>query len=246
MQSPIAKPSRHGHTFWLATLIASSALAGPVAAQSASIGADVVSRYVWRGIDFGESVSLQPALTVGIAGLEFGAWGSYSISKSAADANENDLWASFTYEFSSGASVSVAVTDYYFPNAVGDERVVLGFLDPKAHTQEFSAALSGPESLPVSLFVGILTDDDKSLYAEVGFTLWTVDGVELGAHAGMVGGESGFYGTSGAGLVNVGITASTALEITDSFAPPVTVSYIVNPAEEYDRAYLVFALSLTP
>ena len=241
MLHPIARPPHHLHAVWIAILIATAAPAGPATAQSASIGADIVSRYVWRGIDFGESMSVQPALTVGIAGFEFGAWGSYSISASGSSANENDLWASFTYEFSSGASVSVGVTDYYFPGPGAE-----GFTEGDAHTQELSVSLSGPESFPVSIFAGILTDDDNSLYVEAGMSLGTIEGVELGAHAGMVTGESEFYGTGDDGQINFGVAASKALQITDSFALPVTVSYIVNSAEDYDRAYLVFALSLTP
>lgn len=238
---PLAKPTRYRCAVWVATLIASTVLAGPAAAQSASIGADIVSRYVWRGLDFGESMSVQPALTAGIGGLEVGAWGSYSIGRPGAEFNENDLWASFTHELPSGASVSVGVTDYYFPAPGGK-----GFTDGEAHTQEFSATVSGPESFPVTLYAGILTDEDTSLYVEASIPLGTVDGVELGAHAGLVGGESIFYNTKGAGLVNLGVTASKELRITDSFAPPVAVSYMVNPSEGNNRAFLVVALSLAP
>ena len=256
MPHSIAHSHRRRHAVWIATLIATSSLAGPATGQSASIGADIVNRYVWRGIDFGESMSVQPALTFGVGGFEFGAWGSYSISASGSDANENDLWASFTHELASGASISVGVTDYYFPAPGGD-----GFLKGDAHTQEFFASLSGPESLPVSLLAAIVQDtrddeDTYTLYVEAGLSLPTIEGVELGAHAGMVGGKSNFYGTPGASLVNLGVTASKALQITDSFAPPVSVSYILNTVANYTetaegiekeaRAYLVFALSLAP
>lgn len=258
MPHHVATTTHRRPSIWIAALIASSVLAGPATAQSASIGADIVSRYVWRGIDFGESMSVQPALTVGIGGLEFGAWGSYSISPGAADFNENDLWVSYTFEFESGASVSVGVTDYYFPSPGGT-----GFLDGEAHTLEFAASVSGPESLPLSLYAGIVEDEDEggkdthTLYFEAGLPLGTLEGVELGAHAGMVGGWSSFYNTPNASLVNLGITASKALRITESFAPPVTVSYIVNTAARYEnkagdgikkhaRAFLVFALSLAP
>lgn len=257
MLHPIAHHPRRRPAVWIATLIATTALAGPAAAQSASIGADIVNRYVWRGIDFGESMSVQPALTFGVGGFELGAWGSYSISASGSDANENDLWASFTHELPSGASISVGVTDYYFPGPGAT-----GFQDGEAHTQEFFASLSGPESLPVSLLAAMVqdTEDDEdiyTLYVEAGLSLPTIEGVELGAHAGLVGGKSNFYGTPDASLVNLGVTASKALQVSESFALPVTVSYILNTAASYSekddgtfdkdaRAYLVFALSLAP
>ena len=237
---PVTRPTRHRHPLWAFALISSAVLAGPVSAQSASIGADIVSRYVWRGLDFGESMSVQPGLTLGLGGLEFGAWGSYSISASGAGANENDFWVTYTYEASSGASVAVGMTDYYFPGP----RAV-GYRHAEAHTQEVSVAVSGSEAFPVSLYAGLVLDDDKPVYFEASVP-FTVGDVELGIHAGAVSGESRFYATEGFALVSLGIAASKELAITDSFAPPVSVSYIVNPSEAVNRAYLVFALSLFP
>ena len=226
---------------WLPAIAASVVPFGAVSGQSVSLGADVVSRYVWRGADFGESLSLQPALTLGFGGLEVGAWGSYSISASGADANENDLWATYTIEASSGASLSLGVTDYYFP-APGAQ----GFSYTDAHTLELSVAVTGPESFPISIYGGVMArnDPDNSVYLEASLPVAAGGDVDLGLVAGMVAGSSGFYGTEGAAVVNLGISASKALEITDSFAPPVSVSYILNP--DQDRAYLVFGLSLAP
>src|SRR5690625_3783970 len=39
-------------------------------AQRFNVGADIVSRYVWRGTDFGESVSIQPTLSFSAGGFE--------------------------------------------------------------------------------------------------------------------------------------------------------------------------------
>ncbi|MCY3944395.1 MAG: hypothetical protein OXG18_11650 [Gemmatimonadetes bacterium] len=252
------------HTFLLAAVALVAAASAPAAAQSVSLGADVVSRYVWRGLDFGESMALQPALTISLGMLEFGAWGSYSISASGAAANENDLWASFTHEFEAGASLSLGVTDYYFPGPGATD-----FRDGEAHTQEVWVSVSGPESAPLSVYAGLLLDDVdrddcgeeedcsvQTLYAEVGGPLMDAEGVELAWHLGYVNGKSVFYQTTGdpddeksaggAAVVNIGVTASTELGITESFAPPVSVSYVVNPARSVNRAYLVFLLSLSP
>jgi uncharacterized protein (TIGR02001 family) len=223
----------------LGTLVALAVVPAQATGQSVSIGADVVSRYVWRGLDFGESMAVQPALTLGAGGFEFGAWGSYSISADGASANENDLWAAYTITTESGASIAVGVTDYYFPGPGAT-----GFSYKDAHTWEVSLAFSGPETFPLSLFAGLVTDDDKPLYLEAGLPLPAGDDVELGLHAGMVTGESAFYGTGGAAVVNLGITAGKELTITDSFAIPTSVSYVFNP--DQDRAFLVFGISLAP
>ena len=241
--------------------------ASPLQGQSASLGADVVSRYVWRGTDFGESMSVQPALTLGFGGLEVGAWGSYSISASGADANENDIWATYTATTSNGASFSFGFTDYYFPGPGAD-----GFFVTDGHILELSAAFTGPESFPVSLFAGRMSrnDPDNSLYLEASFPVSAFEDVDLSLTAGMVAGESEFYGTEGTAFVNLGVSASKDLVITDSFSLPISVSYILNAnrpdhhdsdsmAHDHDhehehdadgfdpdRAFLVFAVSLFP
>ena len=230
------------HTLWLPAIVVLLFPATSASGQSASIGADIVSRYVWRGADFGESLSVQPALTFGFGGLEVGAWGSYSISASGAGANENDIWATYTIEASNGAAISFGATDYYFPAPGAEE----GFSYTNSHTLELSLSVTGPESFPISLFGGVLArnDPDNSVYLEASLPVSAFEEIEVGLVAGMVTGASGFYGTEGGAVVNLGISASKALEITDSFAPPVSVSYIFNP--DQDRAYLVFGLSLSP
>ena len=76
------------NTYKLAIILSVILLMGIANAQ-VDLGADLVSRYVWRGTDFGNSASVQPYLSVGFAGVEAGAWASYPIT--AAGANENDL-----------------------------------------------------------------------------------------------------------------------------------------------------------
>ena len=248
MLHPDARPIQHRFALRAAVLISSAVLAGPVSAQSASIGADIVSRYVWRGLDFGESMSVQPGLTIGLGGLEFGAWGSYSISADGAGSNENDLWATYTHETASGASFAVGFTDYYFPGPRAAK-----YRDADAHTQEVSVAVSGSEAFPVTLYAGMVLDEnddgeaERPIYFEASVP-FTAGDVEIGLHAGAVSSKSGFYATEGFAFVNLGITASKELVISDSFAPPVSVSYIVNPSdsESGNRAFLVFALSLSP
>lgn len=72
-------------------------------------GADLVSRYIWRGIDFGNSVSVQPFLSFSTGGFEAGAWASYPFTNAGKGTNENDLYV--TYSF---GSVALTVTDYFF------------------------------------------------------------------------------------------------------------------------------------
>ncbi len=232
-KSPASSMSTH-RTLGIATAFLIS-FGTPLGAQTASIGADVVSRYVWRGVDFGESMAVQPFVTIGVGAFEFGAWGSFSVSDS--EANENDLWVTYTRELSNGASFSVGLTDYYFPTPGGE-----GFGDP--HTIELSVAFSGPNSVPLSLFAGSISSEDATFYLEGGYAIAEMEGVALGVHAGFVTSSSEFYGTDNAALVNLGLTAAKDWAITETFNIPIGVAYIVNP--DRNRAHLVFSLSIAP
>ena len=53
-------------------------------AQELSVGTDIVSRYIWRGIDLGGNTpSIQPTLEFSTGGFAVGFWGAYSLSDPA-------------------------------------------------------------------------------------------------------------------------------------------------------------------
>ena len=72
-----------------------------------TLGADLVSQYIWRGTDCG-SAAIQPTLGIAWKGLSLTAWGSVGIT-SADDTRELDL----TVGYSTGG-FNVGVTDYWF------------------------------------------------------------------------------------------------------------------------------------
>ena len=56
------------------------------------------------------------------------------------------------------------------------------------------------------------------------------------------GGTNMFYGNDKFSFVNVGITASKEIKITDDFSLPIFASYIVSPNQ--DKAFFLFGISL--
>ena len=218
-----------------------------VQAQSISLGADFFNRYVWRGYDFGDSFSIQPSLALSAGNFELGTWGSYSISADGAGANEHDLYASYSIGLGSSASLDLTVTDYYFPNSDGEARFWSNFDGDGegAHWIELMGSLTLPETFPLTLSAAFMAynDPDNSIYLEASVP-FSVSDVDLGLTLGMVTSDSGFYGVNGASVVNLGLSASKDLQITDSFALPLNAAYIMNPAT--DQTYLVFGFSLSP
>ena len=188
------------------------------------IGADVYSRYVWRGTDFGNSASVQPALSYSVGGFEVGAWASYPITSDVTSlgANENDLYLSYAI-----GDFGITITDYYFPEG-GD--VFNYSSDDGIHFLEGSLSYS---LVPVSLLAGYFFsgDSDNSMYAEVGYGFYESDDISasltVGAGNGMYVLEDDFN------VVNVGLTISSG---------SMSVSYIINPDSETN--FLVFGYSL--
>ncbi len=232
-------------TLLLGLILSAGLFAGELYAQSVSLGADLASRYVWRGADFGESLSIQPSLSIAGSGLEVGAWASYATNPSSAGVNEIDLWLGYTVETASSGSFSLGMTDYYFPAPGAPELFNFDNDGAGAHWLEPYVSYSGPESFPITLLgaVFVHNDPDKSAYVEASYPV-NVGDVELGVTAGASAGQSALYGTNTFTFVNLGVSASKSIPITDQFSLPISVSYIVNPTPGASRSFLVVGLSL--
>ncbi|MCA9732042.1 MAG: hypothetical protein H6696_01600 [Deferribacteres bacterium] len=207
----------------LFTILLSFAFATEATAQ-VSIGADVVSRYVWRGVDYGNKAAIQPALAFTKGGFEVGAWGNFSIADGSA--NENDLYVSYAT-----GPIQFIVTDYFFPGYSGKDAFFEFEEDFTGHIIEAGAAFE-TGALSVSAFYNFYgADTENSTYFELGYTLpYSADDVELGLTAGA---GNGFYTyDTDFNVVVLGITASKN---------NLSASYIINP--NLETSFLVFGYS---
>ncbi len=195
-----------------------------------SIGADMVSRYVWRGLDYGASPSIQPNIEAGFGGFAIGAWGAYTTNLPGIQ--EMDLYVSYTIK----DVVTAGVTDYFFPNEVFGYDYYEYRKDSTNHVMEGFATFNGLENLPLTATVGVnfYNDSNNSIYFELGYGFSILD-VFLGA-------GNGIYTTDGNfGLVNLGIKASKEIPVTEKYGLPVSVSLITNP--DAGQIHLVFGIS---
>ena len=209
-----------------------------------TIGTDLVSQYVWRGQDLG-GVSVQPTLGLGYKGLSLSAWGSAGLSNPA-DTREFDLTLAYTI-----GGFNIGVTDYWF-NAGLDplNRYFAYAADCTNHVFEANVGYDfGFASLQwYTNFAGNdgLTPDEKraySSYVEVNVP-FVLGGVDWTATAGAVPFATDFYGVEGFGVVNVALTASKDIRITDSFSIPVFAQVAANPYSK--NAFFVFGITLQP
>ena len=151
-----------------------------------TIGTDVVSRYVWRGSDYGNAAAVQPGIETTVGLVTFGAWGSWALN-GAADGNECDLYASTTV-----GPVGLTLTDYFFPVYAGTDSL----LNLDIHVFELSA---GADVGPVSLLAAanVSGDDNNSTYLELTYGAFSLG---LG---------NGAYSTDGEfAPVSIGVSAS--------------------------------------
>jgi hypothetical protein len=197
-----------------------------------SVGADIMSRYVWRGADFGNSPSIQPEITYSRGGFEIGSWAAVATTGNP-DGYEVDWFASYTFGTGAG-DVSLYLTDYTFPvPGVGD------YFSSESHFLEAGIGISDIGGLPLDLFAGMFltNDDDNSIYLELAYNLEMVS-----FHIGMTPGESAMYGTSGAAVINTGISAGKSVKISESFELGLSTSIILNPDSE--DLFFLFGISL--
>lgn len=225
--------------------------------SSLSVGTDIVSRYVWRGLEFGNSPAIQPTIEYSKGNFTAGFWGSYATN--GANVQEADLYLSY----SPVEAVTITVTDYFFPDHSISSNRYFNYEDEKTgHVFEGILSFNGTESIPVTLtaamnFYGAdarkAPDGDElgnifySTYIELGYSTelhGTPVDFFIGAcpnDADEEKGETGFYGND-PGIINLGMTASKDIKISDSFTLPLSTSLIFNP--EAENVFMVLSLSL--
>lgn len=206
-----------------------------------TVSADVVSTYVWRGMECG-SAAIQPTLGIGYKGLSLSAWGSYGLVDTN-DAKEFDL----TLAYSTGG-FNIGITDYWFNTP--EERYFLYDANKTSHIFEANIGYDfGPAAIQWFTNFGGNDGYNKdgkraySSYVELSapFKLASVD---WSAAVGAVPYATDFYGVDGFAVTNVSLKATKDIKVTDSFSIPVFAQVAANPRTE--KAYLVFGFTLQP
>jgi hypothetical protein len=230
------------HSLLLLLLLTSAATA------QFKFGGDLYSRYIWRGVDYGNAPSFQPAVTYTAGGLSIGTWAAYSIGSSKVDTAtgaatvfaEHDLWASYSIPTESG-TFALLYTDYYYPSAG------LKYFDFKgtggAHVLEVGGSYTGMESFPITIaaYYNFHNDVDNSIYVQASYP-FTIEAGTLTAFVAGTPAKSAWYVSTDAAIINAGITLTKTVKVSETFSLPVTASYILNPHVE--QSYLILGVSL--
>lgn len=236
----------------------------PVAkAQESSqikVTADVVSSYVWRGVlsTAKPTPNFQPTIAYCNKGLELGVWGSTDFVGSY---KEIDPYISYSKDL-----VKVIVTDYNW----NFKAPYFNFKNKETdHILEGTLVYNGVKLFPLSVSVATIfygadkkyesnyqyTDNNGdaviggqnphkqnySTYIELAYPMESIN-FFLGFTP-----SDGYYGDgygnrSGFSIVNLGLSGSRLIRITDILSLPIKATLGFNPQKE--DAYLVFTLTL--
>lgn len=217
----------------------------PLAAQDrveATVQADVVSQYIWRGQDLGD-VSLQPTLGLAYKGLSLTAWGSVGLSDPD-DTKELDL----TLAYKVGG-LNIGVTDYWF-NAPNDRY----FCYAAHETSHVFEANIGYDFGPVAVqwYTNFAGNDGFNKSGKRAYSSYVeasapfrLAGCRWTAAVGAVPYATSFYADAGGfAVTNVSLRAAKDIRVTKTFTLPLFAAVSANPSTE--KAYMVFGFTLRP
>lgn len=233
---------------------------------SFDFGVDLMSRYIWRGLDLGgQSPSIQPFAEFDLTSKDsdhkffLGAWGAYTFSPTSNQ--EVDLYLGYTFK----EMITFTFTDYFFPGLNTGEMndYFVYSADSTGHVMEGMVSFDGTDKIPFTLLfaMNLYGNDTRKMnsdstagnivmskYLEVGYT-HSFKNLDINPFVGIALDNAektmtgvGYYGNEKPAVINVGVKASKEIKITEKYSLPVQCSLVANP--DASKLYLVFGISL--
>ena len=218
---------------------ACSALALPFVANAqdkveVTVGADLVSGYIWRGQDLG-GAAIQPSVGVAYKGISLSAWGSYGLTGKEAT-KELD----FTLSYSVG-NFTVGITDYFCVSGTSNCPVKYFLYDSDRTAHVFEANVGYDFGiLSLNWFTNFAGADGVnksgkraySSYVEIGVP-FKLGGINWEATLAAVPYATDYYAdASGFAVTNVSVKASKEINITSTFSLPLFAALTANPSTQ--------------
>ncbi len=237
---------------------------GADAQVSLGLGSDLMSRYIWRGMNLGDySPCIQPSLWVSHISknrkhqLSAEVWGSYPLSGNSGD--EIDLTIGYTFR----EMLSLKINDYYITGADPAEEYAYFVYHPDKtlHVFETVIGFDGTEKIPFTCLFGMnfygddarkmLNDSTEgsilmSKYLEVGFnfSLHEMEGhLFVGAALDKPDkryNQVGYYENERPGIISLGFSLEREITLSEHLTLPLQVSFITNPMHR--KAWLVLGI----
>ena len=205
-----------------ATLFTATAFSLSVHAADVTVGADVASAYVWRGITFNDEGVIQPSVDISSeSGIGINVWGNFDLGDydqavEGGDFQEIDLTLSYAVPVE-GVDLSIGLIDYLFPGGGEGSAEVYASLGKEI----------GESGLSLGANVYYDFDEVEDVYANItaayGFDLSESLAMELSGSIG-TGGEDATAGTD-SGLHDYNLKLSATQAASESTSVGLYVAY---------------------
>jgi uncharacterized protein (TIGR02001 family) len=204
---------------------------GSLLAADATVGLDVNSAYVWRGITFNDGMVFQPSLDVTKGGFGLNVWGNidgsdYDDQLDSGEFSEVDLTASYGFDFEP-MDITIGYIEYLYPTT--EDTGSLG-------TREVFASFGMDiiENLSTTLAVYYDFDEYEEVYANLSLaysaSLTDVVSLDLGTGIGYAGGE--YTADGDAGFFDYIVSAELGYSVNDSLNLSAMVAYADSADED--------------
>ena len=221
----------------------------PARAYTFGVGLDLYTRFLWRGVSFGEQWTLQPTASFAAYGLSVDLWASAAPDQSSL-VDYVGITLGYTYEASFG-TFAVTLADWIFTQRYTAEGTVetgapyLFDFDGNgngSHWLDLTLAYTGPSAFPLTVEFGVVVynDPDHSLYAGLRYDIDVGAGFTLTPEFGVVFGRSARWYLTDADPINVtncALTLSRTVALGHGITLPLSIALVVNP--ESERVHIV-------
>jgi hypothetical protein len=202
---------------------------------STAVSVDLVSHYIWRGLDLGHTPGVQPGLSASWKDFTLGYWGAYRLGGSG------DHETDFYLEKTIGVA-TFSIWDYWSYSGESSNDYFDYNKNTTSHQLEAQVLLSGGEKLPFNIlgsyfFYG--ADPTNSMYLELQY-LHSFGTFDTQVFAGFQ--PKGEFYAPEAAFVNVGCSVAKSIRITKNWSLPVSLSLNTNPNTQ--KVYLVAGITL--
>jgi hypothetical protein len=201
----------------------------------ASIGVDLATQYIWRGLVLSKGPVIQPSAEISLNNWTFGLWGSTSFS--ADESKELDVYVNYDFK-----DFSFTVIDYftYFDSA--SPSYFNYKKDESGHIIETTAAFGGNEKIPFRFLAGVnfFGDETNSSYFEAAW-LTGIGETDIEILAGYTP-QSGYYHESKKGFTNVGANFQRSIEMNNRLSMDFKFSVFYAPL--VDQTYFALLIGL--
>lgn len=203
-------------------------------AQNVSVDAGVTltSRFIYRGLELGNSPNVQAMVGINSGAFSLYGWGSHSLGQDDGAYKEVKFWTNYIIDLGD-FSLTPQIENHF--NAYTD---LFDFDEhTSAHVFQASALLAGKGDAAPDLLIGYAFGPpvQGTLYIEAGYRFTSGNYGMRAFLSSQYSDGPGFVdlGYNDKFVVNqIGISAGRTLHITDTFSVPLGISLVVNPRTE--------------